>query len=406
MFTDQINDILNKALRDCDFRNLNWEINDAVRRGLYGDIKLSKDDPGAQQNQQGQQTAQDRPKPPPAYKQHAKGGFYSKKPYQQRPFNTGISSSKKIPVNNMKTGSGSGLGMMIGGLALVIIFGITMGTLIASGAIAAAVTGGVFTALGAWLTGAGAIRRGLAARFKEYLQWMNDREFCEISELAAGCGRKEENVRKDLRKMIRKGMFPEGHIDSSGKWFIANNRMYETYLDAQGEFKSRKQAAVNNAAQTGTPQERQLREVLAKGDESIKQIRDANVALPGEEISRQLDTLEDLIRKIFKRVEEKPSLLPDIRKFMDYYLPTTVKLVNVYRDMESKGLSGDNAVSARKEIEETLKTIQGAFERLLNELYDDTVMDVKSDISVLNTMFAKDGLTGDELTMQQSQGGK
>ena len=86
---------------------------------------------------------------------------------------------------------------------------------------------------------------------------------------------------------------------------------------------------------------------------------------------------------------------------MDYYLPTTLKLVHVYTDFEQKNIDSHQVKKARNEIETTLDTIIEAFKQLLSELYQDTVMDVNADISVLKTMFAKDGLSGNEFDMNK-----
>ena len=125
----------------------------------------------------------------------------------------------------------------------------------------------------------------------------------------------------------------------------------------------------------------------------IQEIREANDAIPGEEISRKLDRLEDVIGKIFRHIEQHPDQLDDIRKFMEYYLPTTLKLVHAYKEFDKQSIQGENITSAKKEIEETLDTIKLAFENLLDSLFEDAAMDVSGDISVLETLLAQEGLT-------------
>jgi len=250
----------------------------------------------------------------------------------------------------------------------------------------------------AGLTAAGVRLRGRVRRFREYLSTMKGAEFFEIKDLAAKTGSRETFVKKDLAKMIDMRMFLQGHIDDSGQYFIGNDSVYDKYVKARENFEERRrQAEEDEQRRAGeTDDERKLRLVLEKGRESIRQIREANIALPGEEISRKLDEIESLVTQIFKRVEEKPSLLGDIRKFMDYYLPTTVKLVGVYTDFENKPIQTEEIVKAKVEIEQTLDTITVAFRKLLSELYEDTVMDVSTDISVLKSMFARDGLADND----------
>ena len=87
-------------------------------------------------------------------------------------------------------------------------------------------------------------------------------------------------------------------------------------------------------------------------------------------------------------------MIDDLHKFMDYYLPTTMKLLNAYEELDKQELTGEHVQSAKTEIENTLDTINDAFENLLDSFYKETAWDVSSDISVLKTMLAQEGLTG------------
>ncbi len=134
--------------------------------------------------------------------------------------------------------------------------------------------------------------------------------------------------------------------------------------------------------------------MIEEGNAYIEQIRKSNDAIPGVEISNKMYHLENVIRRIFKRVEQHPELIDDLHKFMDYYLPTTVKLLQAYEELDKQDVEGDNIKTAKKEIENTLDTINQAFENLLDSFFRDTAWDVSTDISVLKTMLAQEGLTG------------
>ena len=105
--------------------------------------------------------------------------------------------------------------------------------------------------------------------------------------------------------------------------------------------------------------------------------------------------MELLVQKIFDRVKEDPGSLEDIRKLMEYYLPTTVKLLDAYQQLESQPVQGENIKNSKEEIEKTLDTLNVAFEKLLDSLFEDVAWDVSTDISVLHTMLAQEGLTED-----------
>ena len=115
--------------------------------------------------------------------------------------------------------------------------------------------------------------------------------------------------------------------------------------------------------------------------------------LPGEEITRKLSRLETIITRIFQEVEKQPELASYLRRFMNYYLPTTRKLVDAYREIELDSFRTEQNEKTKKEIEDTLDTINQAFEKLLNSFFEERAMDISSDISVLHSMLAQEGLT-------------
>ena len=113
--------------------------------------------------------------------------------------------------------------------------------------------------------------------------------------------------------------------------------------------------------------------------------------------------MELIVQKIFERAKAHPEIIADLNRLMDYYLPMTVKLLNAYEDMDSQPIQGENIASSKKEIEDTIDTLNVAFEKLLDSVFEDTAIDVSSDISVLNTVLAQEGLTEDELTRMRRE---
>ena len=135
--------------------------------------------------------------------------------------------------------------------------------------------------------------------------------------------------------------------------------------------------------------------MLDRGNAFLREIRRCNDAIPGEQISAKISRMELIVRRIFERAEAHPEIVPDLKKLMDYYLPMTVKLLNAYAEMDAQPVQGETIRASKKEIEETLDTLNYAFEKLLDDLFQDAAMDVSSDISVLNTLLAQEGLTDD-----------
>ena len=139
----------------------------------------------------------------------------------------------------------------------------------------------------------------------------------------------------------------------------------------------------------------ELNQMVAEGMECIRKLRDMNDAIEGEVISAKLYRLENLLKEIFDKVREYPDQMSQMHKLMDYYLPTTLKLVEAYREFDGVSVPGEDIISAKAQIEKTLDTINAAFTELLNNLFRNRVYDVTTDAQVLETMLAQEGLTAD-----------
>ena len=238
-------------------------------------------------------------------------------------------------------------------------------------------------------------------RFKTYLSAVREKEYCNISELASKVGKNSKTVIKDLEYMIRKRWFLQGHLDKQKTCLIATDQMYQQYQLLEQQKLIAQKEEMEKAQQSKTVSENALplevQKVIEQGDAYVQKIRKCNDDIPGVEISQKIYRIEMLVEKIFDRVEQNPKNVSDIRKLMDYYLPTTVKLLEAYSEMDAQPVGGENIQNAKKEIEETLDTLNTAFEKLLDDMFQETAWDVSSDISVLNTMLAQEGLKEDGL---------
>ncbi|MEE3362013.1 MAG: 5-bromo-4-chloroindolyl phosphate hydrolysis family protein [Anaerovoracaceae bacterium] len=358
MFLDDVYKIIDDAVDSMDFRKLNRDINQTMKKAVFGqapldDFKLSEEG------------------------RAAGGGFSAEQ------------TSSALPVNKRPKGTVSGVVTMALGISCASAF-VTFGAVaLYLGAETAAIVFGVLTGVSAAIAAAGNGLRLRVKRFRNYVRKMRGHEFYEIKELAGESGKSPNYVRRDLGRMIDSGMFLEGHIDDSGNWFIGNDTTYEEYLTAREKYKRRKEHPEE------TRREDEFDAAMREGERYLEDIRNAKAGISDAGVAADISGIEDTAGKIFDRVRRKPALLPEIEKFMSYYLPTTAKLVNVYSEFENGGADSGDVDEAEKEIRETLGSIRQAYDRLLEELYRDDAMDVSADISVLRQMFAKDGLSED-----------
>ncbi len=134
--------------------------------------------------------------------------------------------------------------------------------------------------------------------------------------------------------------------------------------------------------------------LVTEGQAYIKEIRAINDRIPDtEEMSDKLYHLEDIMKRIFEQAEKDPSKEKDLRKLMNYYLPTTMKLLNAYADLNEQPEAGDNIRDTKRQIEGSMDAINNAFEKLLDDLFQEQAWDLSSDLNVMKTMMAQDGLT-------------
>lgn len=243
-----------------------------------------------------------------------------------------------------------------------------------------------------WLITKGANLTGRNQRFRDYVRVIGDRSYCRIEDLARAIGKKQAYVRKDLQDMLHHGYFLEGHMDAGQTTLIVDNETYRQYEKTEEERRRREAETARWEKEKPAPSD-EIQKILAEGEAYISHIHACNDAIPGAVMSEKLAKLEDIMRRIFAQVEKQPQSADDLHKFMTYYLPTTTKLVDAYRDLDGQPEYGSNVANTKKEIEDTLDTINEAFENLFDSLFEDTAWDISSDISTMKVMLQQEGLT-------------
>lgn len=244
-------------------------------------------------------------------------------------------------------------------------------------------------------------------RFNKYKKEIGTAELCNISKLAALLDKPDKYIVKDLEKMIENKWFTEGHLDKQKTCLMVTDNIYNQYqqledrkemlrMEEEMKLKERRTAEQAQADQRQklSPE---VQKIVEEGDMYVQKIRACNDAIPGEEVSAKIYRIELIVDKIFDRIEQNPESISDIRKMMEYYLPTTIKLLEAYAQMDAQPVKGENIQTAKKEIEATLDTLNAAFEKLLDSLFQKEAWDVSADISVLNAMLVQEGLKNDGL---------
>ena len=382
-----IQDIIDRAVKQQDYQKLNQTISQVVDKAVdLGSEAVRK----AAARSAAKTTAASRPE----------------KVYQ------GVVEKKNLPVlygsTNGKTTAGI-LKIVGGGMAsglTLLLFIASLALLFMEGSVLPSVLALAGLGGGIGLIGSGVSTLNRVGRFKTYRKTLGEKTHCTLEKLARSVGKSVKYVRKELQKMIDDGLFLEGHMDKEETLLITSDETYRHFEQSRLQLEERQrqeEAAKLEKAAAAAAHSPQVQEVLDRGDAYIAQIRRCNDAIPGEAISEKISRIELTVQHIFDRAEEHPEIIPDLKKMMDYYLPMTVKLLNAYADMDAQPVQGETIANSKREIEATLDTLNLAFEKLLDELFRDTAMDVSSDISVLNTLLAQEGLTEDDFTKMKKE---
>lgn len=152
---------------------------------------------------------------------------------------------------------------------------------------------------------------------------------------------------------------------------------------------------------TGDPE---LDKLIQERDRAVSEMRRLNDSIEDETISAQIDHLEEVTRKIIGEVVKQPKKLPQIRRFLNYFLPTTLKILNAYDRMDAAGIAGDNISATKSKVENMMGTIVQAFDKQLDSLFGAEAMDISTDITVMENLLAQEGLSGKDKTAAQDGG--
>ncbi len=288
-----------------------------------------------------------------------------------------------IDLKRMKGGTG----LIIPGAILTGVFGLS--TMLASlefiesvlmGYFFADELGGVialavFLVGGLIMLGTGLRWNGRKKRAKQYLGLIGTRKSVSITALAKTSGVSRRRVMDDLQEMLDRGVFPAGYLD----------QMHDLLVLSPDGIPDEEPVAKSQPVTDETQQ---------KDKDLIAQIRAVNDAIPDPVMSAKIDRIEDITGKILEYQRTHPGKDSQLRSFLNYYLPTTLKILNSYAQLDAQGVEGENISAAKKRIEGMMDKVVEGFEQQLDKLFADSAMDISSDVAVLEQMLEKDGLSG------------
>ena len=322
--------------------------------------------------------------------------YADRQPYRQHYGTKTMYSSGKTPFESKNVPATMGTGKIISGTLGTITGAFLAGTFgvfaasISAGLAIGAVLGGAIAAGGIGMILTGRKQKALVDTYHEYADIVGDAEYVEVREISEKTGTTSTNVVKNLEQMMKEDILPKGWFDPKKTTLMLTDNAHNQYLQAEEsrkEREAREQEAY--AAYKDLPPE--VQKLLKEGDDWRAAIRRYNDEIEGVVMSEKLDRLESIMDQIFTRVKNEPGVAGRLRKLMNYYLPTTEKLLKAYVELDRQQ-EVQETKAARLEIEESFDSICEAFERLFESLFEEMHWDISSDITVMKNMMKQDGL--------------
>ena len=222
---------------------------------------------------------------------------------------------------------------------------------------------------------AGLRKRKQASRYRSYLAMIGQQSSVSISALSSATGRSPDKVRDDLADMLDDGLFPHGFLDYGGDRLV-----------------------ISGGGVSEHSKEQPAPPPPAKEDENtiLAEIRAVNDAIADEKMSAQIDRIGVITARILDYQKTHPAKAPQLHSFLSYYLPTTLKILRAYGQLEAQEVAGENITAAMQRIEGMMDKVVEGFEKQLDLLFQGDAMDITTDVEVLERMLAKDGLSDQE----------
>ncbi len=175
-------------------------------------------------------------------------------------------------------------------------------------------------------------------------------------------------------------------------------RIGERKARKAAEAERRAQQAKAEAAAKSAPQKKsygpEIDPILEEGNRALAEMGRLYASIKDPDVRMKINEIMRITDKITQDAVNDPSDIPQIRKFLNYYLPTTIKLLNAYDRMSAQGIEGENLDKSMRNINEMLDTVIEAYKKRLDSLFANQALDIETDIEVMNSMLAREGLAG------------
>lgn len=246
----------------------------------------------------------------------------------------------------------------------------------------------------------------LSNNYVRFLRELGDNTVISIKDLASGVAQSEDQTIKDIIYMMKKNYFKQARIVENGKIFILDIptfKLYKEKLDKLPSYRENLTSDTSPMDESLSPEDinrQKANELIKESIVSLDKISETKNDIKDAAFREDVDHLLGNSEDILKIIEKYPDKATYIGKFSTYYLPTSLKLVESYKDFELVNSNDSRILKSMAEIAESIRTISEAFNKMKIDLLDDRAMDVKTEIDTINLLLKQEGLTKDDWSEQ------
>ena len=230
------------------------------------------------------------------------------------------------------------------------------------------------------------------ARFDVYEELLGYKSLEFIDDIAICSKQKVPVVIKDLKRAVKRKLIPQGHFSAENRVFMVTNEVYDRYMEKPTVYDRYFQKMIEDRQRVKSRTKR-ISQIMEAGEQYISKIHGYGTLIKDKNVSRKIGRMENVVSMIFHEIDVNPRQAQFLGVFLNYYLPTTEKLLDAYVTMDEKHASGKQSTQTKKEIEEAINTIISAYENILEKLYEEYEMDISSDIEAMELSMKQEGLS-------------
>lgn len=234
----------------------------------------------------------------------------------------------------------------------------------------------------------------LGKDYVRFLREMGNNTVIQVRDLASAIQKSEDETIKELLYMMKNGYFHQARIVENDSLFLLDIDTFKLYKNQKNEMQNKVETEEVEIEEGS--QEEVAKEIIEKASALNEEIKKNADQIQNQDFVSKANSINQTVDNLINLVDKYPEKSYGLNKFMDYFLPTTVKLVESYKEFEQMNLKDEKFQESMADIEESMDELNQAFKKMQVQMLEDRTMDVKSDIETMKLLLNQEGLLNDD----------